>query len=97
MLYQGTRFKLSIKLFAYIQFKGTAGFSIPLDDIRKHVPYLAGSTLHVYATVHDWFYGQHKSNRGICVINSDRMKLVILGGGVRVFKPEAPFNVYVSH
>ena len=80
-----------------IQFDGVTGFSFPLEHVRQYLgDSLDGAELHVYATVHDWFYGQEKTNHAWCRVVSSKMTLTFLGGSVRTFKPRAPLYAYVS-
>ena len=68
----------------------------PLDDIRKVTSRLAGTTLRVSATVYDWEFLEEKTNTASTLIIESGAFIKFLGGTVRTFKPNQPFNVYVS-
>ena len=46
--------------------------------------------------IHDWFWLETENGTAITKVVHDGVKVKILGGLVRTFKPETPFSVYVS-
>ncbi len=67
-----------------------------MEDIQKYTPQLAGTEVKVTAKINDFYYLEKKTGSSVAYIYGSTVRMKFLGGKIRTFKPNAPFQVLVG-